>query len=45
MSTREVTEELRFEIVLAVLRNEKSQAELSREHGISAVMISKWVRN
>lgn len=45
MRTSEVTEELRYEIVLAILRNQKSQAELSREHGISAVAISKWVKN
>jgi transposase-like protein len=45
MATDHVTEEVRFQIVLAILRNEKSQSELSRSHGISQNAISKWVKN
>ena len=41
---RKFSAELKAEIVLAVLTGEKSQAEICREHELSAQQFSKWKR-
>lgn len=42
--TRQYTDEFKREIAELVLRNSKSQAQISRETGISNQNISRWVK-